>query len=253
MKIGLVQFSQAWENIEENKQKILQLLDKTSSKFNLLVFPEMTLTGFTMKSSTFAEDINGTSFRFFIDLASKLKTNIFAGIIEKDEDKIFNSLIHFDENGLIKARYRKIHPYSKAEEDKYYNAGNDLVVTEIGHHNIGLTVCYDLRFPELYRMYSRKDISAFVNIANWPVPRIEHWDTLLKARAIENQSFVIGVNRVGIDSFNNYNGHSSVYDSMGKRICFSEEDELILECELNFESIVETRTKLPFLIDMKLI
>ncbi len=253
MKIGLVQYSPEWENPEKNIIKIDSMINSSKEKFDLLIFPEMTLTGFTMQSGKFAEEIDGICTKYFMELARRIRTNIFAGIIERDREDIFNSLFHFDPDGLINARYRKIHPYSHATEDKFYNAGNELVVTQIEHKKIGLTICYDLRFPELYRLYVKQDVFMAVDIANWPVQRIDHWKTLLKARAIENQCFVAGVNRVGKDPFNEYCGCSALFDPMGKEIVLVHDEEKIISAEIDHEMTSKTRLKLPFLQDMRLI
>jgi len=252
MKIGLVQYSPIWENPEESILKIESLLKTSASKFDLLILPEMTLTGFTMNAEKFAEEIDGIGTKYFMNLSARLLTNIFAGIIERDRKNIFNSLVHF-ENGIIKARYRKIHPFSYAKEDKSYTAGKEIVITKINHTKFGLSVCYDLRFPELYRFYAKERADVLIDIANWPIPRIDHWKTLLKARAIENQCFMIGVNRVGNDPFNTYNGCSAVYDPLGNEIVIVENDEKIIECEIDLEKVNETRNKLPFLQDIKMI
>ena len=253
MKLGLIQYSPIWENVEENILKIEELIKSSETKFDLLIFPEMTLTGFTMKAEKFAEEIDGTGTKYFIHLAERLKTDILAGIIERDGRNIYNSLTHFDSFGLIKARYRKIHPFSNAQEDKWYSAGEETVVTKIDQTKIGLSVCYDLRFPELYRLYAKDRVDILIDIANWPVPRIDHWKTLLKARAIENQCFMVGVNRVGDDPGNHYNGCSAVFDPMGNEIIMLENSEKIIEVEIELESVATTRNKLPFLRDQKLI
>jgi omega-amidase len=189
----------------------------------------------------------------FPSTTQRITTDIFAGLIERDHENIFNSLAHFDSYGLIRARYRKIHPYSHAGEDKSYAPGDEIVVSQIYHVNFGLSVCYDLRFPELYRLYSKQLVDVLVDIANWPVQRIEHWKTLLKARAIENQCFMIGVNRVGQDPGNSYNGCSAIFDPMGNQIIMNESDEKIIAAEIDIQSVTTTRNKLPFLKDMKLI
>ena len=253
MKLGLVQYAPVWENPEENILKIEELIKTSNSKFDLLIFPEMTLTGFTMNAEKFAEEIDGTGTKYFMHLAQRLKTDMFAGIIERDGGSIYNSLVHFDSLGLIKARYRKIHPFSYAQEDKSYSAGEETVVTKIDQVKIGLSVCYDLRFPELYRLYAKQRVDVLVNIANWPIPRIEHWKTLLKARAIENQCFMVGVNRVGDDPGNQYNGCSAVFDPMGNEIVMIQDFEKIIELDIDLGDVNTTRSKLPFLQDIKLI
>lgn len=253
MKIGICQYSPAWENPNSSIEKI-NFLMKGYENVDLLIFPEMTLTGFTMKSKYFAEDIDGISFQFFMKLAQELKTNIFFGVIENDDDKIFNSLIHVDQNGLITARYRKIHPFTLASEEKNYSAGEELIVTKINNVRFALSICYDLRFPELYRHYTKKGVDVITNIANWPVYRIEHYTTLLKARAIENQCFAIGVNRVGKDG-NGYehSGFSSVYNPLGKEILSIENNEGIFVTEIEINEVEKTRKDFPFLNDIKLI
>jgi omega-amidase len=252
MKIGLCQFAPVWENPLASIEKIENLL-LTHAKVDLLIFPELSLTGFTMESKKFAEDISGISMQYFMNLSERLRTNIFCGLIEEDEDGIFNSLFHFDNKGLIKALYRKIHPFSYGKEDEFYTASKELVITEINHINFGLSICYDLRFPELYRLYTKQGIDVLINIANWPLPRIEHWKTLLKARAIENQCFMIGVNRVGVDPFHNYPGCSAIFDPLGKEMIMAENEEGIFISEINLDEVAQTRNNLPFLNDMKLI
>jgi len=252
MKIGLVQYDPVWEDKKKNQEKILNLV-KEISNVDLLIFPEMTLTGFTMNSEQFAEGLQGESFRFFAELASKLTTNIFAGIIEKGKSRNFNTLIHITPQKKLVKLYRKIHPFSYSDEHIHFQAGANPAVTKIKKWQIGLSICYDLRFPELYRKYGKKKTQLIVNIANWPDTRIEHWRTLLKARAIENQCYVAGVNRIGKDPKLNYPGFSSVFDPMGKEIAAVEGEEKIIIVELNKDYVKEIREKLPFLNDIKII
>ena len=253
MKISICQFSPSWEKIEDSIADIEDLLSAVPEDADLLLFPEMTLTGFTMKSGEFAEEPDGVCTAYFINLSKRLKTNIIAGLIEKDSDKIYNSAVHFDRTGIITARYRKIHPFSMAGEERFFKAGNELVSTKIEGVPTGLTVCYDLRFPELFRKYTQTGTKLLINIANWPVPRISHWVSLLKARSIENLSCVIGVNRVGNDPYNEYSGSSLVYDSMGNEILSCGNTEGIFTAELNADDIDITRSKLNFLDDIKLL
>lgn len=253
MKLGLVQFSPEWENPIKSIEKIELMIKELNEKVELLIFPEMTLTGFTTKSEKYCEEIDGIGMKYFMNLASKLKTNIICGIIEKYKNKFFNSLLHFNSSGLIAACYRKIHPFSYTNEDKYFSAGYEPVITKINLTKIGLSICYDLRFPELFRIYAKNKSEVMINIANWPIDRIEHWKTLLKARAIENQCFMIGVNRIGRDPFFNYNGFSAIFDPSGKEIIINENEEKIITCDIDLNRVIEVRTKLPFLNDIKLI
>ncbi|RJP70029.1 MAG: carbon-nitrogen family hydrolase [Ignavibacteriales bacterium] len=253
MKIGLVQYNPEWESKETNKLKLLKLISALNEEVSLLIFPEMTLTGFTMQSSLFAEEYEGESFNFFKEIAKENNCDVIAGIIVKSEEKYFNSSVHIDNSGKTVIRYDKIHPFSPSGEDKHYSAGKQAVITEMNDVKTGLSVCYDLRFPELFRFYANEKVDLIVAIANWPVSRIEHWRTLLKARAIENQCYVAGVNRVGTDPSHQYNGYSSIYDPMGKNIAESFNEEKIITAYIDIKLVQETRTKLPFLNDIKLI
>ena len=252
MKIALVQYSPVWENKEANKNKILSMIENVEG-IELFVFPEMTLTGFTMSSREMSETIQGESFRFFSSIAAKKKSNVFAGIIERRNNRIYNTLIHIKPDGNLAKLYRKVHPFSYSSENKHYNAGTKPAITKIKKWKIGLTICYDLRFPELFRKYGKKKTHLIVTIANWPDTRIEHWRTLLKARAIENQCYVAGVNRVGKDPKLNYVGFSSVFDPMGKEIVTVENEENVIVVEIDKNIVNEVREKFPFLDDIKLI
>ncbi len=253
LKIGLVQYSPVWENPEASIEKINSLLSiYNMNDVDLLIFPELSLTGFTMKSKLLAEEMDGISFKYFMDLSKKLKLDVFAGIIENYDKEIYNSLIHFDSKGLIRVRYRKIHPFSSSGENKNYSSSRATVTTRIGKITFGLSICYDLRFPELYRSYGKEKVDVLCNIANWPIARISHWDKLLQARAIENLSYMIGVNRIGTDPSLTYSGHSAVIDPMGNVLVNSDKEEIIFAV-LDIEKVKETRDSLPFLNDIKLI
>ena len=253
MNIGLVQYSPVWEDKKSNKEKISDLLNANKSVVDLLIFPEMTLTGFTMRSEKFAEQIEGESFAYFVSVAEKFECDIIAGIIVNKSGKYFNTLIHIEKNGKLINHYHKIHPFSYSNEDNHYSGGDKPIVTKVNGWKTGLSICYDLRFPELYRKYGKKRTHLIVNIANWPDTRIEHWRTLLKSRAIENQCFVAGVNRVGKDPKLNYTGFSCVYNPMGIEIVAVENEERLIATEINKSEVEKVRSKLPFLEDMKLI
>jgi predicted amidohydrolase len=252
MKIGLVQYNPNWEDKDSNKEKILKLFEDTKD-LELVVFPEMTLTGFTMKSIQYAEGLQGKSFRFFSQLAQLKNSHIFAGIIERKKDRNYNTLVHIKPDGKLVKLYRKVHPFSYSNEDEHYTAGRKPAITKIRKWQIGLSICYDLRFPELYRKYGKKRTHLIVNIANWPDTRIENWRVLLKARAIENQCYIIGVNRVGSDPKFNYIGFSSLFDPIGKEIVAVENEEKLITVEIDKNYVNEVRQKFPFLKDIKLI
>jgi len=253
MKIGLIQYSPVWEDKELNKEKLTSLLQEEVEDVDLLIFPEMTLTGFTMRSKKYAEKLDGESFNYFSNVAKKFKCDVIAGIIENSLAKYFNTLVHITKNGKLKSSYHKIHPFSFSNEDKHFSAGDKPILTVINGWKTGLSICYDLRFPELYRFYGKEKVNLIIDIANWPDTRIEHWHALLKARAIENQCFVAGVNRVGDELRLHYNGYSSIYDPMGRTVVSVENMERVIFAEIEMKLVNETRKKLPFLDDIKLI
>jgi predicted amidohydrolase len=252
MKIALVQISPVWENPKATILKIDSLI-KSCETADVIIFPEMTLTGFSMDAKKLSEDIDGVSTTYFINLSREIKKHIVAGIIEREGEKVYNTAVHFNRDGLISARYRKVHRFSMANEDKYYNSSRQIVITKIDDMSFGLSVCYDLRFPELYRLYAKERVDGLINIANWPVQRIRHWNKLLAARAIENLSFMIGCNRTGNDPYYEYNGHSAVYSPMGEEMIIMDNSEKVSIVEINSGIVNETREKLNFLDDITLI
>lgn len=254
MKLALVQYDPVWEDKEKNKRKLGQLLSDYKERVDLLVFPEMTLTGFTMKAAEMAELVKGDSFTFFANIAKQKNCTVLTGIIERAGAYIYNSLLHINWQGDLVDTYRKIHPFTNSGEHKNYQAGEKPVTADITGWKTGLSICYDLRFPELYRFYGKQKAGLIINVANWPVPRIEHWRALLKARAIENQCYVAGVNRIGTDpQGHKYNGFSSVFDPMGNEVISCENAEMVISAELDHVQIEKVRSQLPFLNDIKLI
>ena len=251
--LGLVQYDPEWEDKERNRQKLSWLLENNFKESDLVLFPEMTLTGFTMNASKFAESVDGESSEYFSSLAENYKTAVMAGIIEKEKDNFYNTLLHIDKRGKLIAKYRKIHPFSYSTEDKYYKRGERPVSTNVDGWNVGLSICYDLRFPELYRHYGKDRCELIVNIANWPVTRIEHWKALCRARAIENQCYFAGVNRVGKDLKLEYNGFCCVIDPMGNEVVTAYDEEKILSVEITKDIVADTRKILPFLDDIFLV
>lgn len=220
MKIALVSFDIKWEDKEENLAICaMHIKDAIQENVDLIIFPEMTLTGFSNNVTKIAEDVSHSqSIEKFSMLAKEYKIAIIFGLSIEDDKKALNQSVFLDKDGDVIGRYSKIHPFSFANEEYYYNSGNKLSVIKFKNLRIGLTICYDLRFPEIYSGLA-KDADLIVNIANWPQKRIDHWDTLLKARAIENQVFIIGVNRVGCDGNGlSYNESNVIYNANGEKV-----------------------------------
>ncbi|HFU75479.1 MAG TPA: carbon-nitrogen family hydrolase [Arcobacter sp.] len=221
MKIALVSLDQIWENKEENLKACEEYCKKASkAKSNLIIFPEMTLTGFSMDTETNGEnEKDSLTIRAFGQLAKDFKIAIIFGVTIKEKSKSSNMLYFVNEFGEILEFYQKIHPFSFANEDHYYEAGETLKTVSFFGVKFGLTICYDLRFSNLYQSYTQMGTDCIINIANWPAKRVEHWNTLLKARSIENQQFIIGVNRIGIDGNGlEYVESSNIFNPNGEQV-----------------------------------
>jgi len=222
MKIALISLNQIWEDKKVNLNRCKDIV-KICKNYNteLIIFPEMTLTGFT-NNIKFGEDReNSKSINEFQKLARKYGIAIIFGIILKENNKAKNCAIFINKEGEVVDIYTKIHPFSFANEDKYFIAGDKIVKIEFENIKIGLSICYDLRFCNMYSLMDDCDI--IVNIANWPRKRIEHWNILLQARAVENQTYMMGVNRIGIDGNNlKYIESSKVFNANGNELRFEQ-------------------------------
>lgn len=255
MKVALVSLNQSWENKADNKQKVgetLALIAEHCTNTDLVVYPEMTLTGFTMESQKVKEDeLSSETITFFKEQAKKYKVSIAFGVVLSKGEKATNNLVVVSEQGVL-ATYAKIHPFSYAGENDYYQAGDELKKLTIGGATIGLTICYDLRFPELYQAYS-KDCSVILNIANWPERRVSHWRALNKARAIENQVFMIAVNRIGTDGKGlQYVFSSHIVSPCGEELKGTSLSEGVVVYDLNLEEVAQYRAEFPVKNDRKI-
>jgi len=248
LTIALIQAELVWENPTQNRLHFSKKIAEITEQVDLIVLPEMFTTGFTMNPYVVAEAMNGETVLWLKELAKEKKCAITGSLIIKEDKQYFNRLVFVFPTGEIKT-YDKRHTFTLAGEDKVYTAGKEKLLVAYKGWKICPLVCYDLRFPVWARNVENYDLLLYV--ANWPKPRISAWDALLKARAIENMSYCIGVNRVGKD-VNNYEyvGHSAVYDSLGtciSNIPASIEDVGIIT--LNAEHLKGTREKLQFLND----
>lgn len=255
MKIALIQLNIAWESKETNYKRAESFAKKAAEeKCDVIVFPEMFNTGFSMNVPAIAEDENGQTNSVLSEIAKRYGLYLIAGfpVKEHDKEKGRNIAVVYDRRGIRIAAYTKIHPFSFSGEDKYYIAGNDTVIFDIDGIPSSIFICYDLRFPEVFRKVA-KNVQAIFVIANWPSSRKDHWEILLKARAIENQCFVIGVNRTGTDGNGiHYSGASHIFDPSGNGILFGNDKEEFLSGEINPSEVAEVRSKFPFLKDMRI-
>ena len=222
MKVALFQMNIIWEDKAQNLDKVRLCLDLLRDKaVNLLLLPEMSLTGFSMNTANTAESDNYTVEQIK-KLASSYGISIGVGWTKKGKDSLCENhytIVPGDggegRNELIESDYIKIHPFSYDNEDKYFRGGNILTTCEMSDFSIGTTICYDLRFGEIFTRLSEQADMIIVP-ANWPASRVMHWDTLLRARAIENQCYIAGINCVGMMNDKCYSGHSVIFNPVGK-------------------------------------
>ncbi len=247
LKIGLVQFDIAWEQPLENIHRIERLVG-TTSEVDLLLLPEMWSTGFTMEPERVAETKDGPALNWMIKASRKLDIAIGGSVSVKDGDQFFNRWYCVFPQGQVEY-YDKKHLFSYGKENEHYASGNKTKIIEINGWRVMPIICYDLRFPAWCRNKDNYDLLLIA--ANWPKPRIQHWDTLIQARAIENQAYVAAVNRIGEDATGlQYNGHSQVINMKGQEVLSPGVNEGVEIVVLDKQSLIDYRVQYPFLKDM---
>ena len=201
---------------EENLAKISEIAKVIKEENTLLVLPELCLTGYSkseIERSAFG-DGNEEYLKKLSNICAEYSLQIYGSIAERDEGKFYNTGVFIDSSGLI-AKYRKSHLFGPMGEKDLFSLGQNVVSMTYQEIHFGLSICYDLRFPSMYQTLASKGAKVLLIVAEWPITRVNHWSALLRARAIENQAFVIGVNRVGTDGSYNYGGHSAVISPYG--------------------------------------
>ncbi len=246
LRVALIQSHLHWENPEQNRKMFGEKIDTISEDVDLVVLPEMFTSGFTMEPGHIDPSEGKKTVEWMQRLAKQKNTAVIGSIVFQENGNQFNRLFFVEPSGKY-STYDKKHTFTLAGEDKVYEAGKQKLIVEYRGFKICPLICYDLRFPVWAR--NVEDYDVLIYVANWPKPRIEAWDTLLKARAIENMAYCIGVNRTGLDDLQHeYPGHSAVYDELGKQIAYSDQEE-ILYVTLDKNQIESTRKKLRFLED----
>ncbi|MDQ2696803.1 MAG: carbon-nitrogen family hydrolase [Pseudomonadota bacterium] len=242
-----------WEDKAANHGKIHALVSHARPAAGaLVVLPEMFATGFSMKVARVAEGDARPSERFMAALAQEFQVYVQGGVVNRGADgRGLNQSVTFAPDGTEAARYTKIHPFSFAKEDRHYAGGDGPIVFAIGEWMIAPTVCYDLRFPEIFRAAVRRGALLYTVIANWPAAREQHWLTLLQARAIENQAYVVGVNRCGSDPWLPYSGRSLIVDPRGKVLADAGNGEGTISVEADLAGLQAYRREFPALADIR--
>ncbi|WP_378179605.1 amidohydrolase [Aquimarina sp. SS2-1] len=249
LHIALIQSHLAWENAIQNRAVFEDKIKSISTKTDLIILPEMFTTGFTMNAAEVAETMDGETVSWLRKLAEQKDCAIAGSIIIRDADRYFNRFLFVKPDGSIQ-KYDKHQLFTLAKEEEVFTAGNEEVIILYKGWKIKPQICYDLRFPVWARNTSGYDLLIYV--ASWPKPRVNAWDILLRARAIENMTYCVGVNRIGLDGKGyEYNGHSAVYDILGNSVLEEKpiEREGIFYATLDKSLVEDTRKKLPFLAD----
>lgn len=247
MKIALLNSTLVWENPTDNRTNFEQKINAITEEIDLIVLPEMFTSGFTMNPKKVAETMQGETISWLIKLAKAKNCAITGSLVISENENYYNRLLFVFPDGKIEF-YDKRHLFTLAGEDKVYTSGKEKLIVTYKGFKICPLICYDLRFPVFARNVENYDLLLYV--ANWPKPRVNAWDILLKARAVENMSYVIGVNRIGNDNNNlEYVGHSQAIDFLGNYLIEPQEKEGIFIVEIDKEKQDETRSKLAFLND----
>lgn len=248
LHITLIQPDIVWENKEANLKHYEEMITGIAAPKQVVVLPEMFSTGFSMAPERLAEKMEGPSVRWMADMAMRHRCILTGSLIIEEDGQYYNRMLWVQPNGTI-GTYDKRHLFAYAGEDKHYTPGQTRTIAQVNGWRINLQVCYDLRFP-VWARNQGDEYDVLLYVANWPEQRSLAWKTLLQARAIENQCYVAGINRVGKDGKdNNYTGDSSVFGPLGDMLWQHSGSEAIHTVTLEKEVLQKVRTSLPFLND----
>lgn len=253
LKITILQADLHWENVDKNLAAFTEKIGILHEETDVIVLPEMFNTGFSMDSKRLSEDMEGKSVDWMKQQAKKSKAVIVGSLIIHENNNYYNRLIWMQPDGIFQS-YDKRHLFRMAGEHEHFTAGSERIIIDYKGWKICPLICYDLRFPVWSRNKNEQKNTAFdtlIYIANWPTPRITHWSKLLEARAIENQAYVVGVNRIGTDGKNNhYSGNSAVVDPKGNIISRTLPNKESTETiELSIEELATYRERFPVGLD----
>jgi omega-amidase len=255
VNILALQFNIAWENKPANFATVRRMLRQAvPEKDSLVALPEMFATGFDMNAAAIAESAGGETEQFLAATAKEFGVCLVAGAAMRGNDgQARNKALVFSPEGGLLAFYAKMRLFTLGGESEHYTAGERPIVFRWDEWSVAPFICYDLRFPELFREVAASHRpELFVVIANFPTKRIKHWQALLKARAIENQAYVVGVNRIARDPFTEYGGRSLIVDPLGEVLADAGEGEGCIRAELDLPNLRKYRAGLPFLDDLRL-
>jgi predicted amidohydrolase len=254
LNISIIQFDQSWENISENYQRIEKLLPLTKDA-DLLILPEMFHTGFSMNTDLAEEWTENKALNILKEWSNRSNSAVYTSLMVRETNQFFNRGVFVEPTGKV-SMYNKRKSFALGGEDKIFTEGTTETIVEFKGWKINMQICYDLRFPELIRNRIEDNGQAaydvLLYVANWPKKRLLHWSTLLQARAIENQCYTVGVNRIGVDGNDIvYSGASAIYDGLGNSVLEMDDQEAVQTRKLSYANIQQLRIQLPFLKDRK--
>jgi predicted amidohydrolase len=253
MKVYAVQFDMPWENKPASHAKVRELLGRAQPEpGSLVVLPEMFDTGFSMNVTATTDAVTQASQTFAAEMARAYGVYLMAGIVlDGQNGKGRNEALTYTPQGELLARYCKLQPFTLGGEKDNYEAGHQPVIFSWQGFNVAPFICYDLRFPELFRVASKRGANLIVVIASWPARRVNHWEALLKARAIENQAYVVGLNRTGHDPILSYSGRTQIIAPNGDVLAEAQDEEVVVSSSLSLDFLNDYRAQLPFLADIR--
>lgn len=254
LSISLGQMNIELGHVKNNFRTAGRLIAEASRrKSNIIVLPELWSTGYDLKNAeVHADELNKGMFTNISKVATQYKIAVVGSILEKRGETITNSSTFFSPQGRMMGVYRKIHLFRLFDEDKYLEEGNAPLVMELPWGPTGLTICYDLRFPELFRAYAVDDQAKLIFVsAEWPLARLDHWRALLVARAIENQCFIVATNACGDTDGTVFAGHSMIVDPWGKIVVEAGEGEQLLTVDIELDEVDIVRSKIPVFEDRR--
>lgn len=248
LHVALFQASLVWENSQANRDKMDQWFEKISKTTDIVILPEMFNTGFSMNVGQLAEAMDGETVQWMKKRCDEHQIALCGSLIIQEKEQFFNRLVFVEPSGKVNY-YNKRHLFTMGNEESHFQPGTERLIVHYKGWRICPLICYDVRFPVWSRNCNEYDLLVYV--ANWPRNRDEVWNTLLKARAMENQAYVAGVNRVGVDGqMIHYSGHSKIVNAKGQCLTDSNEgEEGIVSAEISMSELLKFRTDFPVLDD----
>ncbi|MCB0698329.1 MAG: amidohydrolase [Chitinophagales bacterium] len=248
LNFTLIQPNIVWEDKQANLDRYTKYIEDVKDKKEIIVLPEMFSTGFSMAPERLAEPMSGASVQWMKDMAAKHRCILTGSLIIEEEGKYYNRMLWVQPDGYV-YHYDKRHLFGYADEDKHYNAGDRRLIVSVKGFRICLMVCYDLRFP-VWSRNQNEEYDVLLYVANWPERRSLPWKALLQARAIENMSYVIGLNRVGEDGNGiSYSGDSSVFSPLGELLWQKSQNPVCETVTIDKEQVTTARAQFGFLKD----